>query len=73
MFVLPFLPLNVDNLIHARPEACFPSFTKCPVSELLYINQRRKKKKEKKVAAEKLKVIVCFSPDIIGERVGWCE
>jgi len=36
MLVLPFLPLNVDNLIHARPEACFPSFAKCPVSELLY-------------------------------------
>jgi len=36
MFVLHFLPLNVDNLIHARPEACFPSSAKCPVSELLY-------------------------------------
>jgi len=36
MFVLHFLPLNVDNLIHTRPEACFPSFAKCPVSELPY-------------------------------------
>jgi len=34
MFVLHFLLLNVDNLIHARPEACFPSSAKCPVSEL---------------------------------------
>jgi len=33
MFVLHFLPLNVDNLIHARPEACFPPSAKCPVSE----------------------------------------
>jgi len=36
MFVLHFLPLNIDNLIHARQEACFPSSAKCPVSELLY-------------------------------------
>jgi len=36
MFVLHFLPLNVENLIHARPEACLPSFAKCPVSEHPY-------------------------------------
>jgi len=33
MFVWHFLPLNVDNLIHERPEACFPSFAKSPLSE----------------------------------------
>jgi len=33
MFVLHVLPLNVDNFIHARPEACFPPSAKCPVSE----------------------------------------
>jgi len=44
MFVLHFLPLNVDNLIHACPEACFPSFAKCPVSELPYSSEDKKEK-----------------------------
>jgi len=40
MFVVQYLPLNVDNLIHARPEACFPPSAKCPVSEYSTVLRR---------------------------------
>ncbi|XP_056266712.1 BTB/POZ domain-containing protein 3-like isoform X1 [Pseudoliparis swirei] len=39
MIVLHFLPLNVDNLIHARPEACFSTI--CEVPSFRILNKRQ--------------------------------